>query len=84
MNYEEYIGIETPIQNKYYNKMIPEIVDVIRDYLFIHPNKLSLYLDKIITVEDLLKYISSSQKILISDPKDLLESIQIFVEKKSC
>lgn len=83
MNYEEYIGIETPIQYKYQYKMIPEIVDVIRDYLFIHPNKLPLYLDKSVTVEDLLKHISSSQ-CLINVPKDLLESIQIFVEKKLC
>ncbi len=84
MNYEEYIGIETPILYKYQNKMIPEIVDVIKDYLFLHPNKLPLYLDKSITVEDLLKHISSSQKRLISEPIDLLESIRIFVEKKLC
>lgn len=60
MNYKDYIGIETPIQYKYQNKMIPEIVEVIKDYLFLHLNKLPLYLDITITVEDLLKHISSS------------------------
>ena len=33
MRYEDLIGIETPIKYKFQNKMIPELVEIIRDYL---------------------------------------------------
>ena len=53
MRYEDLIGIETPIENK----MIPELVEIIRDYLFKNPNKLDLYLSENITVDNLLRYL---------------------------
>ena len=57
MRYEDLIGIETPIKYKFQNKMIPELVEIIRDYLFINPNKLNLYLSENITVDNLLRYL---------------------------
>ena len=87
MKYEDYIGIETPIYQKFQNKMIPEIVVVIKEYLFNHPEKLSLYLDESIKIEDILKYISSYPRLLENqeiEPKDMLEVIQEFVEGKQC
>ena len=34
MQYEDLIGIETPIKYKFQNKILPELVDIIRNYLF--------------------------------------------------
>ena len=34
MKYEDLIGIETPIKYKFQNTMIPELVEIIKDYLF--------------------------------------------------
>ncbi len=87
MKYEDYIGIETPIFQKYQNKLIPEIAVVIKEYLFVHPEKLSLYLDESIKIKAVLKYISSCSKLLENqeiEPKDMLGVIQEFVEKKQC
>ena len=57
MRYEDLIGIETPIKYKFQNKMIPELAEIIRDYLFKNPNKLDLYLSENITVDNLLRYL---------------------------
>ena len=57
MKYEDLIGVETPIKYKFQNKMIPELVEIIRDYLFENPNKFSLYLSENVTVENLLRYL---------------------------
>lgn len=57
MKYEDLIGIETPIKYKFQNKMIPELVEIIRDYLFENPNKFDLYLSENVTVENLLRYL---------------------------
>lgn len=57
MKYEDLIGIETPVKYKFQNKMIPELVEIIRDYLFENPNKLVLYLSENVTVENVLRYL---------------------------
>ena len=57
MRYEDLIGIETPIKYKFQNKMIPELAEIIRDYLFKNPNKLDLYLSENITMDNLLRYL---------------------------
>lgn len=36
MRYEDYIGIETPVKYIFQNNKIPEIVPIIRNYLFEH------------------------------------------------
>lgn len=57
MKYEDLIGIETPVKYKFQNKMIPELVEIIRDYLFENPSKFNLYLSENVTVENLLRYL---------------------------
>ena len=57
MKYEDLIGIETPIKYKFQNKMIPELVEIIKDYLFENPSKFNLYLSENVTVENLLRYL---------------------------
>ena len=57
MKYEDLIGIETPVKYKFQNKMIPELVEIIRDYLFENPSKFNLYLSEKVTVENLLRYL---------------------------
>ena len=63
MRYEDLIGIETPIKYKFQNKMIPELVEIIRDYLFINPNKLNLYLSENVTIENLLRYLVTIEEL---------------------
>ena len=57
MKYEDLIGIETPVKYKFQNKMIPELVEIIRDYLFENPSKFNLYLSENVTVENVLRYL---------------------------
>ena len=83
MRYEDLIGIETPIKYKFQNKMIPELVEIIRDYLFINPNKLNLYLSENVTIENLLRYlvtIDELKKNYDLSTGDILKEIIKFVE----
>ena len=83
MRYEDLIGIETPIKYKFQNKMIPELVEIIRDYLFINPNKLNLYLSENITIENLLRYLVTIDELKNNydlSIGDILKEIIKFVE----
>ena len=83
MRYEDLIGIETPIKYKFQNKMLPELVEIIRDYLFINPNKLNLYLSENVTIENLLRYlvtIDELKKNYDLSTGDILKEIIKFVE----
>lgn len=83
MRYEDLIGIETPIKYKFQNKMIPELVEIIRDYLFINPNKLNLYLSVNVTIENLLRYLVTIDELKNNydlSIGDILKEIIKFVE----
>lgn len=83
MRYEDLIGIETPIKYKFQNKMIPELVEIIRDYLFKNPNKLDLYLSENITVDNLLRYLVTIDELKNNydlSIGDILKEIIKFVE----
>ena len=73
--------------------LIPELVPIIKDYLFQYPDKLNLYLDKRINVDNLIKYISKNEKLRTKcnvEPVDILEIIKEYIENvnrwaiKSC
>ena len=83
MRYEDLIGIETPIKYKFQNKMIPELVEIIRDYLFKNLNKLDLYLSENITVDNLLRYLVTIDELKNNydlSIGDILKEIIKFVE----
>ena len=83
MRYEDLIGIDTPIKYKFQNKMIPELVEIIRDYLFINPNKLDLYLSENVTIENLLRYLVTIDELKNNydlSIGDILKEIIKFVE----
>ena len=83
MRYEDLIGIETPIKYKFQNKMIPELAEIIRDYLFKNPNKLELYLSENITVDNLLRYLVTIDELKNNydlSTGDILKEIIKFVE----
>lgn len=63
MQYEDLIGIETPIKYKFQNKILSELVDIIRNYLFKNPSKLNLYLDERITAEGIIRYLCSIKEL---------------------
>lgn len=83
MKYEDLIGVETPIKYKFQNKMIPELVEIIRDYLFENPNKFSLYLSENVTVENLLRYLITVETLKNNfdlSTGDILKEIIKYVE----
>lgn len=83
MRYEDLIGVETPIKYKFQNKMIPELVEIIRDYLFLNPNKLDLYLSENITLDNLLRYLVTIDELKNNydlSTGDILKEIIKFVE----
>lgn len=83
MRYEDLIGVETPIKYKFQNKMIPELVEIIRDYLFMNPNKLDLYLSENITLDNLLRYLVTIDELKNNydlSTGDILKEILKFVE----
>ena len=83
MRYEDLIGIETPIKYKFQNKMIPELAEIIRDYLFKNPNKLELYLSENITMDNLLRYLVTIDELKNNydlSIGDILKEIIKFVE----
>lgn len=84
MKYEDYICIETQVKYKYQNILIPEIVSIIRDYLFQYPDKRSIYIDKRINVNDLIRFIATNKNLQQKpniEPKDILDLIKEYVEK---
>ena len=83
MKYEDLIGIETPVKYKFQNKMIPELVEIIRDYLFENPSKFNLYLSEKVTVENLLRYLVTVDTLKNNydlSTGDILKEIIKFVE----
>lgn len=83
MKYEDLIGIETPVKYKFQNKMIPELVEIIRDYLFENPSKFNLYLSENVTVENLLRYLVTVDTLKNNydlSTGDILKEIVKFVE----
>lgn len=52
------IGIENQVEMKYGNQIIPEIKDLIRDYLFNNPDKFNLYINDKIDVNKMLRTVS--------------------------
>jgi hypothetical protein len=83
MKYEDLIGIETPIKYKFQNKMLPELVEIIRDYLFKNPHKLAIYLSEDITVGNLLRYLVTIDELKNNydlSTGDILKEIIKFVE----
>ena len=83
MKYEDLIGIETPVKYKFQNKMIPELVEIIRDYLFENPSKFNLYLSENVTVENLLRYLVTVDSLKNNydlSTGDILKEIIKYVE----
>lgn len=83
MNYEDYIGIETPVKYRFQNNKIPEIVPAIRDYLFANPDKCELFFKKKIDVEALIRHIALNKELQNNpniEPKDLMKVILEYVE----
>ena len=56
--YTLYIGIENHVERIYDNVIIPEIKNIIRDYLFNNPNKFNIYINENINKDKLLRTIS--------------------------
>lgn len=84
-NYTLNIGIENQIEYKYSNVIIPEIKNIIRDYLFNNPDKLNIYIRNNINVIDLIRTISrnlSNEKDIT--PKMVLSEIIKYVEVEKC
>lgn len=83
MKYEELIGIETPLSFKYANHIMPEIVSLLKSYLFKNPDMVKYYLNNEIDVDELIKYIVNHQSlkdvINILD-SDILAVINEYVE----
>ena len=83
MKYEDLIGVETPIKYKFQNKMIPELVEIIRDYLFENPSKFNLYLSENVTVENILRYLITVDTLKSNydlSTGDILKEIIKYVE----
>lgn len=83
MDYVDYIGIETPVKYRFQNNKIPEIVPVIRDYLFSHQDKCELFFKNTMDVEALIKHISLNKELQNNsniEPKDLIKVILEYVE----
>lgn len=86
MRYEDYIGIETPITYKFNNNLLPGLPNIIRDYLFQNPEKTCLYLDKSLTVDDVIKAVALNKDLqskAIIEPSDILNVIIEYVEGRN-
>lgn len=81
MKTEDLIFIETSIKHKYNNFILPEIVDIIKNYIFQNNDLHQLYLNKNINVEKLIKYIVFSKTESITE-KFIFESIRSYIEGK--
>lgn len=75
------IGIENHVESKYDNRIVPEIKNIIRDYLFNNPDKFNIYINDKINVIDLIRTISRnlSNSVYVTDAM-VLEEIIKYVE----
>ncbi len=73
--------IKVWIHNKYQNNIIPRIPELITTYLLENKDKLNLYFNKNITINELLNYISKEFK---NNPNaKLIDLITSYVEKNN-
>lgn len=72
------IGIENHVESKYDNRIVPEIKDIIRDYLFNNPDKFNIYISDKINVIDLIRTISRnlSNRVYVTDAMVMDEIIK--------
>ncbi len=72
------IGIENHVEAKYDNRIVPEIKDIIRNYLFNNPDKFNIYINDKINVIDLIRTISRnlSNSVYVTDAMVMDEIIK--------
>ena len=64
MNTDLLVEIQNTIEYKFNNHIYPEIVNIIRDYVFINPDKLNIYKNTKVTPLLLLKNLAKKEELI--------------------
>ena len=64
MNTDLLVEIQNTIEYKFNNHIYPEIVNIIKEYVFINPDKLSIYKDTKVTPLVLLENLAKREDLI--------------------
>ena len=64
MNTDLLVDIQNTIEYKFNNHIYPEIVNIIKDYIFINPDKLNIYKNTKVTPLLLLKNLAKKEELI--------------------
>ena len=80
MNTDLLLEIQNAIEYKFNNHIYPELVNIIKDYIFINPDKLNIYKNTKVTPLLLLKNLAKKEELIkgegnisVNDIKDIIE-----------
>jgi len=64
MNTDLLLEIQNAIEYKFNNHIYPELVNIIKDYIFINPDKLNIYKNTKVTPLLLLKNLAKKEELI--------------------
>ena len=64
MNTDLLVDIQNTVEYKFKNHIYPEITNIIKDYLFVNPDKLNIYKNTKVTPLLLLKNLAKKEELI--------------------
>lgn len=80
MNTDLLVDIQNTVEYKFKNHIYPEIVNIIKDYLFVNPGKLEIYKNTKVTPYLLLKNLSKKDELINGEGNITVDVIMNYIK----
>ena len=80
MNTDLLVDIQNTVEYKFKNHIYPEIVNIIKDYLFVNPGELEIYRNTNVTPYLLLKNLSKKDELINGEGNISVNEIMNYIK----
>lgn len=80
MNTDLLVDIQNAVEYKFKNHIYPEITNIIKDYLFVNPDKLNIYRNTKVTPYLLLKNLSKKDELINGEGNITVDVIMNYIK----
>ena len=85
MTTDNYIAIQNLVEHKFQNHIYPDLVNIIKDYLYLNPDKIEIYKKTRVTPIQLLENLSLKEDLINGNEnvtnKSLIKYIKEIIEE---
>ncbi len=85
MTTDNYIEIQNIVEHKFQNHIYPDLVNIIKDYLYLNPDKIEIYKKTRVTAIQLLENLSLKEDLINGNEnvtnKSLIKYIKEIIEE---